>query len=88
MALPEVGPADRGLIIPSGCILVLHVLPTAFFVFAPVLVLPAVGHCGTFQRQGRSKPLVGDYGFSEVGFSEVGLSEVGFSEVGSSEVGI
>jgi hypothetical protein len=68
MALPEVGPADRGLIIPSGCIFVIHVLPTAFFVFAPVLVLPAVGHGGTFQSKGRSKPLVGDYGLSEVGF--------------------
>jgi hypothetical protein len=32
-------PSDRGLF-------VIHVLPTAFFVFEPVLVLLAVGHGG------------------------------------------
>jgi hypothetical protein len=56
MAPPEVGPPDRAL-------LVLLVLPTAFFIFEPVLVLLAVGHVGALQRLRVSQLLVGDFSF-------------------------
>jgi hypothetical protein len=44
MASLRIDPSDRGLF-------VLHVLPTAFFVFEPVLVLLALGHDGTLQTR-------------------------------------
>lgn len=85
------GPSRVGT--PGRCLFVRLVLPTAFFVLEPALVLLAVGRGCASQRPRVSWLLVSDFGSLETGIiedcsSQVGSIEVGSSEVGSSEVGV
>ena len=62
-----IGPSDRGLF-------VVHVLPTACFVFDLVFILLAVGHGSALH-----------VGPAQVGTAQVGIAQVGIAQVGRCE---